>query len=279
MNVSMGDTFNLGWKLISVLNGQCAPELLHSYSAERQTVAQDLINFDHRWARIMSAPPEDPDKSVDEAPLFQKHFIEHGRFTAGLSVKYRLSALTGEATWQDLAPGFEIGARFHSAPVIRLGDAKRVHLGHTITSIPQWHVYIFADKGDPTAPGSRFGKLCDFLETDPQSPLLRHTPNDADSDAVISTYGIFQQSHQDLDFEAMPQLLKPLKGKFQIKDYEKLFCPDLKFGNDIFEMRRIDRFMGSIVIVRPDQYVAHVLPLDAFRELTALFSGILLPVE
>ncbi|MFT5363475.1 MAG: phenol 2-monooxygenase, partial [Dinoroseobacter sp.] len=30
MNVSMGDTFNLGWKLISVLLGRCAPSLLHS---------------------------------------------------------------------------------------------------------------------------------------------------------------------------------------------------------------------------------------------------------
>jgi phenol 2-monooxygenase len=33
------------------------------------------------------------------------------------------------------------------------------------------------------------------------------------------------------------------------------------------------------VIVRPDQYVAHILPLDAHAELTAFFSGFLLPCD
>ena len=32
MNVSMGDSFNLGWKLVSVLQGRSAPDLLRSYS-------------------------------------------------------------------------------------------------------------------------------------------------------------------------------------------------------------------------------------------------------
>lgn len=44
-------------------------------------------------------------------------------------------------------------------------------------------------------------------------------------------------------------------------DYEKVFCADLKRGEDIFEMRGIDRAAGCVVIVRPDQYVGHILPL------------------
>lgn len=36
----MGDAFNLGWKLAAVLRGQSAPDLLNSYSAERQAVAR-----------------------------------------------------------------------------------------------------------------------------------------------------------------------------------------------------------------------------------------------
>ena len=39
MNVSMGDTFNLGWKLISVLTGRADASLLHSYSGERRAAA------------------------------------------------------------------------------------------------------------------------------------------------------------------------------------------------------------------------------------------------
>jgi len=40
MNVSMQDTFNLGWKLASVLDGRAGPELLRTYSAERHAVWQ-----------------------------------------------------------------------------------------------------------------------------------------------------------------------------------------------------------------------------------------------
>jgi len=40
MNVSMADAWNLGWKLGAVLRGRAKPELLHTYSAERQKIAQ-----------------------------------------------------------------------------------------------------------------------------------------------------------------------------------------------------------------------------------------------
>jgi phenol 2-monooxygenase len=41
-------------------------------------------------------------------------------------------------------------------------------------------------------------------------------------------------------------------------------------------MRGIDRSRGCIVIVRPDQYVGHVLPLDAYAELAAYFNGFMI---
>jgi phenol 2-monooxygenase len=52
-----------------------------------------------------------------------------------------------------------------------------------------------------------------------------------------------------------------------------MFCPDVKSGKDIFDMRGIDRAKGCIVVVRPDQHVAHVLPLEAYGELAAFFDG------
>jgi 2-polyprenyl-6-methoxyphenol hydroxylase-like FAD-dependent oxidoreductase/DNA-binding MarR family transcriptional regulator len=61
MNVSMQDTFNLGWKLTAVLEGRSAPELLHTYSAERQTIAQNLIDFDREWSATIARPPVDPE--------------------------------------------------------------------------------------------------------------------------------------------------------------------------------------------------------------------------
>jgi hypothetical protein len=41
------------------------------------------------------------------------------------------------------------------------------------------------------------------------------------------------------------------------------------------DLRGIDRDAGCVVVVRPDQYVAHVLPLDAHEELADFSGGIL----
>jgi phenol 2-monooxygenase len=55
-----------------------------------------------------------------------------------------------------------------------------------------------------------------------------------------------------------------------------MFCPDLKAGADVFEMRSVDREQGCMVVVRPDQYVAHVLPLDGFVALADFFDGFMI---
>jgi hypothetical protein len=62
-----------------------------------------------------------------------------------------------------------------------------------------------------------------------------------------------------------------------LRDYEKAFCADLDNGEDIFELRGIDRAEGCMVLVRPDQYVAHVLPLRAHQALSDFFSAFMLP--
>ncbi|WP_440409392.1 FAD-binding monooxygenase [Neorhizobium petrolearium] len=274
MNVSMQDALNLGWKLAAVLQGRCSPELLHSYSAERQAIAKELIDFDREWAKMLSAPlKSSPDgEGVDPAEV-QEYFVRHGRYTAGTATHYRPSILTAESTHQSLAKGFTIGTRFHSAPVIRLADAKPIQLGHTAKADGRWRLYAFAGTGDPVAAGSGIRSLCEFLADAHESPVRKYTPAGADIDAVIDVRAVFQQDHRELAVEAMHSLLLPAKGRLGLRDYEKMFCPDLKSGNDIFDMRDIDREQGCLIVVRPDQYVAHVLPLGAHIELAAFFEG------
>jgi len=274
MNVSMGDTFNLGWKLISVLTGRAAPDLLHSYTAERRAAAKGLVDFDHRWARVVGTrDAEDADSTM---PRFQREFIANGEFTAGLTVRYEPSALTGPDSWQSLATGFDIGKRFHSAPVIRLADAKPMQLGHAAEADARWRIFAFAGAQDHGQPGAPMDALCAFLEASPASPIRRHTPEGEDIDAIIDLRAVFQQGFRDLEHAAMPTMLRPHKGRYGLCDYEKVFCADLKGGEDIFAMRGIDRERGCMVVVRPDQYVAHVMPLDAHDELGAFFAGFLL---
>ncbi|MBZ9567595.1 FAD-binding monooxygenase [Modicisalibacter tunisiensis] len=286
MNVSMRDTFNLGWKLAAVLRGQAAPRLLDTYTTERQTVARELIDFDRKFARMFSAPPkgapegscEDPGDGVDPRE-FQEYFIQQGRFTAGTAIQYYPSLVCAEPTHQALASGFAIGTRFHSAPVVRLSDAKPMHLGHVAEADGRWRLYAFAGAGDPTAPKSGLSGLCRFLDESPDSPVRKYTRSEADIDAVFDLRAICQQGFRELDLDAFPSILWPRKGKYGLHDYEKVFCPDLKNGQDIFELRGIDRERGCLVVVRPDQHVAHVLPLDAHDELAAFFARFMLDAD
>ena len=54
------------------------------------------------------------------------------------------------------------------------------------------------------------------------------------------------------------------------------FCADLKSGQDIFELRGIDRDAGCMVVVRPDQHIAQVPPIDGYEKLAAHFDGFML---
>jgi phenol 2-monooxygenase (NADPH) len=274
MNVSMQDTFNLGWKLAHVLLGRAGPDLLHSYSAERLAEAKRLVDTDHQWARIMSAPPGQSELDGGGEPRFVRQFKENLEFTGGLAVKYGPSALVGPATHQGLAKGQEIGRRFHSAPVVRLSDAKQMQLGHAAEADGSWRLYAFAGRNDGSAPGSAIHRLADWLRTDPASPVVKFTREGEDPDALIDLRAVFQQTFDALAYEDMPALLRPIKGKLGLQDHEKVFCVDHKGMGDIYDMRGIDRSGGCMIIVRPDQYTAHVLPLDAHDELAAFFDGI-----
>jgi phenol 2-monooxygenase len=278
MNVSMGDTFNLGWKLISVLTGRADAALLHSYSGERRAAAKGLVEFDHKWARVVGGTATDDlafDPSTAGLPVVARAFINNLPFTCGLTIQYEPSALVGAATHQALATGFDLGKRFHSAPVIRLADAKPMQLGHCIDADARFRVFIFAPANDNGGPGGTVATLCDWLENDPASPLRRHTAPGEDVDAVIDTRAVFQQGFRDLDYAAMPTLLRPHVGRYGLCDYEKVFCVDAKRGEDIFAARGIDKSAGCMVLVRPDQYVGHILPLHARAELAAYFAAIL----
>ena len=270
MNVSMQDAFSLGWKLAAVLQGRSPASLLRTYSAERQAVAKKLIDFDREWATMLS------DRTSNDPAAVQKYFVQHGRYTAGTATRYQRALsnlLTGVSTHQHLAEGFQIGTRFHSAPVIRVGDGKQVQLGTTLLADGRWRLIVFAGADDRADSTSAIAKLCGHLSDSADSPLKRFTPAGADVDAVFDVRAVFQQSHHSLAVTAMPELLFPPKGKYGLRDYEKVFCALKDSKQDIYAMRGIDRKQGCLVVVRPDQYIAQVLPLEGTDALSAFFCS------
>ncbi|MFB8145613.1 FAD-binding monooxygenase [Microbacterium sp. NPDC056003] len=271
MNVSMQDGFNLGWKLGHVLTGLSSASLLSTYSAERQPVAQQLIDFDRQWSSLMARKPEE----ISDPQELATFYLGTAEFPSGFMTQYGPSPIVGGAEHQELASGFPVGKRFMSSEVVRVCDGNAVHLGHHATADGRWRIYAFADAptaGEPSA-------LTDWAAfvSSPEGPIARHTPAGTDVDAVFDVKVVYQQSYEDVEITRAPGLFLPKVGPLALTDWEKVYAaqPNAWTRTDIFEERGLSRD-GVVVVVRPDQYVAAVLPLTATEELAEFFSQALL---
>jgi phenol 2-monooxygenase len=262
----MQDGFNLGWKLGQVLEGRSPESLLETYSGERQVIAQNLIDFDREWAAMMAKKPEE----FESPAALSEFYVSTAEFPAGFITQYEPSMITGEPIHQQLAEGFPIGKRFKSARTVRVADTNPVHIGHHHRADGRWRFYAFAD-APAAGEQSALTDWAEWLATSPDSPVARFTPDKADVDSVFDVKVIFQQRHEDVNLSLVPPIFLPRVGPFGVIDYEKVYAVDPRH-EDIFEARGIDRG-GCVVVVRPDQYVAHVLPLTARDELTRFFAA------
>ncbi|UYQ78621.1 FAD-binding monooxygenase [Glutamicibacter sp. JL.03c] len=267
MNVSMQDGFNLAWKLGYVLSGQAPQSLLRTYSAERKVIAKDLIDFDKQWSSIMAATPE----ALEGQEGVAQFYVRTAEFPAGFMTEYAASELTADQVHQGLAAGFPIGKRFKSAEVMRIADANPKHLGHHHRADGRYRIYVFADQSHVGEAG-KVASLAQWLLESSESPVNRFTPKGADLDALFDVKVIYQQDYTTINVNEAPKIFRPNVGAFGLADYEKVYT--VLESSDIFDDRQISRD-GAIVIVRPDMYVANVLPLNATAELARFFDGVL----
>ena len=267
MNVSMQDGFNLGWKLGHVLSGRAPQELLSTYGAERRPVAQQLIDFDKEWSSLMARKPEE----ISDPQELATFYLGTAEFPSGFMTQYEPSMIVDGASEQELAVGFPLGKRFKSAQVTRVSDGNAVHLGHHATADGRWRVYAFADQD-----ATKLAAWADAVEP----VFARYTPRDGDVDAVFDVKAIYQQRHDEFEFTDAPAVFRPQTGPFGLIDWEKVYsaAPTVWCHDDIFEVRELSRD-GVVVVVRPDQYVAAILPLDAVDRFSEFFEGALLPAS
>ncbi|GAA2360775.1 FAD-dependent monooxygenase [Saccharopolyspora halophila] len=269
MNVSMQDGWNIAWKIGHVLDGRADEALLDTYSAERRVIAQDLIDFDRKWSSLMAAKPEE----LDDPSELEDFYVKTAEFPAGLMTQYQPSMITGSDAHQERATGFPVGKRFKSNAVTRVCDGNPVHLGHHHRADGRWRIYAFADRPRAGEP-SKATDFAEWIAGSPESPVVARTPEDRDIDAWFDVKVIYQQDHTGVDLGSVPRAYLPKVGPYELVDYEKVYAADP--ADDIFEARGIDRD-GAIVVVRPDHYVATVLPLRATGELAAFFAGVFTP--
>lgn len=275
LNTSLPDTFNLGWKMAAVLQGKSKPALLATYNTERRKVANQLINADKELSKLVATRPTMGDgsgKAEINTAKIQAFMKCQSGFVSGTSIEYFPSYICTGHDNQHLATGYKIGQRFHSIEATRMADGASQHLGHLIKADGRWRIFVFGGTKNPTQTASSEYQLFDFLTKNADSPIKKYTPNDADIDSVIDTYAVFQQ--QDLPIHDLHDYLWPAKGKYGLRDYEKVFHAQTE--NDVFDLRGIERNNGCIVIVRPDQHIASILPITAHAELSKFFDAFMI---
>ena len=89
---------------------------------------------------------------------------------------------------------------------------------------------------------------------------------------------IVQQGYDEIDVTAVPAVFRPHTGPLGLMDWEKVFAAASSRWNDvdIFAERGLSRD-GVVVVVRPDQYVAHLAPLDGVDSVGAFLAEWFLP--
>ncbi len=300
MNVSMQDTFNLGWKIGAVLNGTASRAILKTYQSERRRIAQDLIAFDHKFSRLFSGRPA---KDVmDEAGISMEEFkdaFEKGNlFASGVAVDYGASVLVakdGDAAEQGdgtdvsqlkslrvvgkqaLSTNIKIGMRMPSFQVLNQADARPWQFQEWLKSDGRWRVVLFA--GNVSAPKQmeRVRALGDKL-SHPKSFIKRFTPPEQKIDSVIEILTIHSAKRAQTELFDFPEIFHPFSER-EGWDYWKIFVDDESYHEgygQAYKKYGVDPERGCVVVCRPDQYVGWIGELEDVEEMDLYFSGFMI---
>lgn len=308
MNVSMADAYNLGWKIASVVNGRSPRSILKTYQSERRRIAQDLIDFDHKFSRLFSGRPakdilDTEGISMDE---FKQTFQKAHMFTSGLSVDYGASMLiakAGSATEQGdgtdvstahnttankqvvgkqhLATNAEIGKRLPSFKVLNQSDSRPWHFAERLPADGRFRIILFAGNVLLAEQQDRVRRFCAILDA-PNSWLHRVTPAGQAIDSVVEILTLHSAPRRDVELlRDFPELLHPFDEK-KGWDYMKVYVDDDSYHEGhgrAYEKYGVDAEKGCVVVVRPDQYVGYVGELGDEHDLARYFAGCLKDAE
>ncbi|KAI1282276.1 FAD binding domain-containing protein [Xylaria sp. FL0933] len=267
MNVSLQDGYNIGWKLSAVLRKQASPKLLETYVLERQKTAADLIDFDRYWSKLFS--------TAGEQGITAELFVKAGRYTAGLVTRYEDSIITAaSASEASLAAKLTVGMRFPSAQVVRVGDARQMWLTRALPADSRWHILVFGGDIQDSDTALQLQKLGSELEA-----LVRaFTPSESDPDSIFNIVLVLSSKRTNVELQTLPEIFTPITGKLKLKNILKVFVDDESYDKThghAYEVYGIDPNQGALVVIRPDQYIARIGPLNDVHSLESFFSGVL----
>jgi phenol 2-monooxygenase len=270
MNVSMQDSFNLGWKLGLVVKGVAHASILTTYGVERRAIAQELIAFDHKWSRLFSGRPAKDimDAEGISVEQFRQVMEANVMFFTGLSVDYGGSMLVG-ADRRELASNIKVGMRLASQRVVQQSDGREWELQRKLVSDGRFRVIVFA--GDVTS-GEQQARLQGFCRGLSASGLLGRRGYLAKSSIAVLTCHSAKRRQVEL-LRDVPAVLHPFDSR-KGWDYDSVFADD---AGHAYGGYGVDRQRGCVVVTRPDQHVGQIGSVDeaGVEEIAEYFRRVL----
>jgi len=295
MNVSMQDAYNLGWKLGMVVKGIAQPSILKTYQSERRRIAQDLINFDHKFSRLFSGRPatdvmDNEGVNMDE---FKQAFLKGNLFASGLSVDYGTSMLIakpgsaidqGDGTdvsststtrvigRQELATNIKLGMRFPSYQVLNQSDGRPWPFQQKLRSDGRFRLIVFAGDVLNQQQQARLRVFCQQLQS--SATLAPHIHKNIH---ILTCHSSRRKEVELLrDF---PDILHPFNAQTGW-DYDSVYADDESYHEgfgDAYKGYGVNKESGCVVVARPDQYVGHIDSVDeeGLIGVESYFKGIL----
>ncbi|WPH05091.1 Hypothetical protein R9X50_00799000 [Acrodontium crateriforme] len=298
MNVSMQDTYNLGWKLAHAVRGTHDLSVLKTYQSERRKIAQDLIDFDHKFSRLFSGRPakdvlDEEGISMDE---FKDAFVKGNMFASGIAVDYGSSmivAKSGSSVEQgdgtdvsiqsgttaaiskpELTKNISLGKRMPSVKVLNQADARPWHFQELLPSNGCWRLVLFAGDLTDKASLERLNRLGAHLGSK-DSFINRYTPPGRPVDSLIEVLTVHSGKRAEFELLSLAEPFHPYTEQDGY-DYWKVFVDDVSYHegeNKAYDFYGIDKERGCGVIIRPDQYVSWIGHVDDYENMDKFFSA------
>ncbi|KAI1624577.1 phenol 2-monooxygenase [Exophiala viscosa] len=295
MNVSIQDSFNLGWKLAMVIKGLAKPQLLDTYRDERHRAAETLLDLDQEMSQFFVQGPCDNSKNYDE---FRKKFTP---FLSGTGVIYGPSVIRAEDdndeqvngdsgspakagkskfhSQKSLARNILTGQRLDSHIVVNQADASPRHIHDFMTSTGPWRIIIFAGDLTKTKQWERLESLARRL-SDQNSIVCRHLRPNEPKEAAVEIFTIHSAPRVEIELLDLPEVLRPYHETLGY-DYWKVFASETSIKEregdpeDAYSRYGIDAQHGCVVICRPDQHVSLVCDMEDVDMIDEFFEQVL----
>ncbi|KAG8681363.1 hypothetical protein FRC08_015689, partial [Ceratobasidium sp. 394] len=200
---------------------------------------------------------------------FLDAFHSFGNFMSGIGVQYPPS-LVVDPSHQSLASKLAIGQRLAPQTIIRTADARPFEIQDLIPADIRFRILIFAGNTKDPIQKSRLQALADEMEK-PERFYKKYTPQGTPVDTVFEILSISTMTKLTGAYTDLPSTLRT--------HWSKVFMDDVAAysnmgGGQLYKSYGIGP-EGCIVVVRPDGFVGHVVPLDGADELDQWFTGIM----